>query len=335
MCDPFCGVGGFVLETIVENPHLLAQFEPHYGKLSPKITFRGYDKGTDEHEDARTIILAKANMLVYLSDLLAEYNSPEYLREFAEKGFNEVFQLLRSNLGTFERVDPTEQYDLILTNPPYVTSGSATVRGALEATGLGKSYSAGGRGTEALATQWIIDHLKPGGQAFVIVPDGLLNQDPVLQYIKRECHVRAVAALPSRTFYATPKKTYILVLEKKAHDQDVQTDPVFSFLVSEMGESRDARRVFIEENDLAELELQYGYFNSNRAKFASTSPRVKIIDWADFDALPNWLVDRRWTSEEKVALGVLEEEFEVDAEGLRKLVEEAQQALTGLLEELV
>ena len=69
VCDPFCGVGGFLLETIVNTPHIYEEFEPENGRVKPGITLVGYDKGTDEKDDERTIILAKANMLIYFSEL--------------------------------------------------------------------------------------------------------------------------------------------------------------------------------------------------------------------------------------------------------------------------
>lgn len=335
LCDPFCGVGGFVLEAIVENENLLRQFEPKNQKVSPKIKIRGYDKGSDEKEDERTIILAKANMLVYLSDLLANYHSEEYLREFSDNAFNDVFRLLRSNLGTFGHFEKGELYDLILTNPPYVTSGSASLKLAIEAQGLDSHYTAGGRGTESLAIQWVVSHLKPGGQAFVVVPDGLLNQEAMLAYIKEECYVRCVVALPSRTFYSTPKKTYILGIEKKHSVATEQTDPVFTYLISEIGESRDTRRVPIEANDMSTMEVAFRQFAADRAHFsAKEDPRCKLVPWDAFNKLGNWLVDRQWTREEKVELGVAEEVYEVDAETLRDLVTEARESLDALLEEL-
>lgn len=333
VCDPFCGVGGFILETIAENNHLLQQFRPKNGRVRPQIKFVGYDKGTDEKEDERTIILAKANMLVYLSDLLSEFHSEAYLREFASSAFNAVFSLIRSNLGTYALVSPSEQYDLILTNPPYVTSGSASIKTAIEAAGLGEHYAQGGRGTESLAIQWIIAHLKIGGQAFVIVPDGLLNQEPIIDHIKAECEVLAVVALPSRTFYSTPKKTYILGLQKKERAQD-QTNPVFTYLVSEIGESRDNRRVPIEANDLTAMEQEFRYFRAAPARYVSHDPRCRILAWKDFADLRNWLVDRNWSHEEKVALGIVDEVFEVDAESFRRLVGDAKAALDKLYEEL-
>ena len=333
VCDPFCGVGGFLLEAIAENENLMDQFRPINGRVRSEIVFRGYDKGTDEKDDERTIILAKANMLVYLSDLLSEYHSEAYLKEFAMNAFNQVFHLIRSNLGSYERVDADEKYNLILTNPPYVTSGSASIKNAIEAGGLSNHYSHGGRGTESLAIQWIINHLKSGGEGFVIVPDGLLNQMAILDYIKSECDVLAVVALPSRTFYSTPKKTYILGLRKKQNAK-AQALPVFTYLVSEIGESRDTRRVPIPANDLITMEQEFSYFRASPKNYGSSDARCRIVPWSEFSVLRNWLVDRNWSHEEKVQLGIVEENYEVDAETFRGLVADAKATLEGLYDEL-
>ena len=333
LCDPFCGVGGFLLESIAENKNLLEQFRPKNGVINPEVIIRGYDKGTDEKDDERTIILAKANMLVYLSDLLSDYHAEGYLKEFSDKAFNAVFTLIRSNLGTYGKVNEEEKYDLILTNPPYVTSGSASIKSAIEEAGLSNVYSGGGRGTESLAIQWIITHLKSLGEAFVVVPDGLLNQPAVLEYIKQECEVLCVVVLPSRTFYSTPKKTYIIGIRKK-NEKLEQKAPIFTYLISEIGESRDSRRVPIAQNDLDDMEKQFRFFRASPTEYAADNARLKIVGWEEFAQLRNWLVDRRWSFEEKVALGIIDESFEVDAEAFRGLVREAREALEALQGEL-
>lgn len=333
ICDPFCGVGGFLLEAISENKNLLQQFVPKNGKVKPKITFRGYDKGTDEKDDERTIILAKANMLVYLSDLIAQYRTEAHLKEFSKAGFNSVFQLIRSNLGTYELVDPDEKYDLILTNPPYVTSGSASIKNAIDTAGLADHYPNSGRGTESLAIQWIVSHLKTAGEAYVVVPDGLLNQGAMLDFMKAECEILCLVALPSRTFYSTPKKTYILGLRKT--EPGVQQEaPVFTYLVSEIGESRDARRVPIEENDLIAMQREFKFFSAAPMQYITKDPRCKLVPWVEFKAARYWMVDRSWTHEEKVALGILDEPFEVDSESFKGLVQDAKLALEQLQKEL-
>ena len=188
ICDPFCGVGGFLLELIIENNDLFREFVPNGGHLDPQVELVGYDKGTDEQEDERTIILAKANMLIYFSDLLAERHAPDDLNAFCKYGLNSVFRLLRTNLGTFDRTED-EPYDLILTNPPYVTKGSKSIQDALaKSDRTAQFYDMGLKGTEGLALNWIIKKLRPKGEALVIVPDTVLRRGATLRKIEEYCH---------------------------------------------------------------------------------------------------------------------------------------------------
>jgi hypothetical protein len=51
-------------------------------------------------------------------------------------------------------------------------------------------------------------------------------------------------------------------------------------------------------------------------------------------SLRNWLIDRVWTRDEKVALDIVEENFEVDREAFHDLVQDVRAALDALLVEL-
>lgn len=331
ICDPFCGVGGFLLETIAEVESIYAQFEPRNGKISPTVSLIGFDKGSDEKDDERTIILAKANMMIYFSDLIAKHHSPSDLKQFSEKAFNKVFRLLRSNLGTFAITDQ-EPFDLILTNPPYVTSGVGSIRRAIDDEGLSPYYTCQGRGTEALSIEWIIKNLALKGHAIVVVPDGLLIQKPVLEYIARNCLIQGLISLPSRTFYSTAKKTYILSISKKASAKEHQTQPVFTYLVSEIGESRDSYRFPIKKNDLNEAKILYRQFISSPSEFETASARCKIIPFNDFETSTNWMIDRNWTSEEKQNLGISEAASEISEEDFISIVKNTKMLIDNFLE---
>ena len=328
VCDPFCGVGGFLLELIVGNPHIMAEFEPRDGNVAPAIDIVGYDKGTDELEDERTIILAKANMLIYMSDFLARYQSTEFLRTFTINALNRIFTLLRSNLGTFARIDDAK-YDLILTNPPYVTSGSGSLKQAISDEGLSGYYDASGRGTESLAIQWIVNNLKSAGQAVVIVPDGLLKQDGMLSWIKERCIVEAVVSLPSRTFYATPRATYILCLRRKPPWESRQESAVFLYLASEIGETRDARRFPTpESNDLREMAGLFRQFRGMPNDFVTENTRCIVLPFDEFDSLKNWMVERVWSREARIALRAEEETITVTDGEYRKEVARLREHLS-------
>ena len=215
-----------------------------------------------------------------------------------------MFHLIRSNLGSFDRVHD-DPYDLILTNPPYVTSGSSSLKKVIRSQGLSTYYTAKGRGTELLALEWVIRNLKPAGNALMIVPDGLLNQKAALALLMRDCIVRAIISLPNRTFYSTPKKTYILVFERKRQLGEQQSDPVFTYLVNEIGETRDAKRWPQSQNDLDAAAALFNQFKGSPTTFNADTvqdSRCKVIPFDSLRQYPHWLVDRFWSPDESRSL---------------------------------
>lgn len=313
-------------------PSIYHQFEPHNGKVSPSVTILGFDKGSDEKDDERTIILAKANMLIYFSDLIAKHHSPDTLKEFSKNAFNKVFRLLRSNLGTFELVDEPK-CNLILTNPPYVAPGVGTIRKALDDANLGDYYTVAGRGMEALAIEWIVRNLAPGGQALVIVPDGLVRQKPVLEFLIKNCLIQGIISLPSRTFYSTPKTTYILIFTKKHAHEHTQTDAVFTYLVSEIGESRDSYRFPLDENDLIECTSFFNQFKGSPSGFNSNSARCKVVPFNELSTSHHWMVDRWWTDEEKKQIGIADVANEISEDDFVGLVMDTKLLIDEFLSE--
>jgi type I restriction enzyme M protein len=320
ICDPACGVGKFLLEPIVTK--LEQFFEVKKNKLIPKITIHGFDKGFDKDEQ-KTIILAKANMLIYFSDILKENSG---ITEQFSQLFNDSFTLkTNSILGTLS--EPLEdEYDLILTNPPYVTSGSSNLKDEIKKDGdLVNHYKINAMGVEGLFMEWIIRALKPNGKAFVIVPDGIFNRQNdknLRQFLIDECYIDGIISLPIKTFFTTPKKTYIFCVTKKADKKAVQTDPVFTYLVSEIGESRDIYRFDILQDDLSEAVTLYSFFKGNKSSFAkiNTDKRCKVQPFEKFKPENHWSVDRWWSKEEQIELGILEEDKVVSLTNLSEMI---------------
>ncbi len=336
ICDPACGVGKFLLEPVIKK---LDQFyEIKNGKLISKITLHGFDKGFDKDEQ-KTIILAKANMLIYFSDLIKE--NPNITKQFS-KLFNESFELkTNSILGTLSNATENE-YDLILTNPPYVTSGSSNLKAEVKKDGeLQKYYKINGMGVEGLFMEWIIRALKPNGKAFIVVPDGIFNRQndkSLRQFIIDECFIDGIISLPLNTFFTTNKKTYILSLTKKANKKQKQKTPVFSYLVSEIGESRDIYRFDIEQNDLSEAVTLYSFFKGNKENFSkiNTDKRCKLFDFKDFEDNidKSWIIDKWWSEDEKIELGIIEKIEKINVLDFSTFVEDMSIALNGFQLEL-
>ena len=349
VCDPACGVGKFLLELILHD--LQHWFKIDNGKLIPQITLRGFDKGFDKDEQ-KTIILAKANMLIYMSAMMREH--PGFTKQFSNL-FNETF-LLQTNsiLGTL--ANPIEnEYDLILTNPPYVMSGSSNLKDEIgkktpdeiaqkKKSILEQYYAISAMGVEGLFMEWIIRALKPGGKAFIVVPDGVMNRanDKRLRdFILEECNINAIISLPLNTFFTTNKKTYIMALTKKIPIKkngviikERQAKYVFTYLCSEIGETRDVYRFDIAQNDLDVAVTLYNAFKGIQGPLPFTDKRCKIVCIDEFYNGSHWSVERWWTREEKIELGIEDEIDLVSIEDFISIIDDTAATLTEFTEPL-
>lgn len=336
ICDPACGVGKFLLEPIKDKVERFYKIEKD--EIKPTISIHGFDKGFDKDEQ-KTIILAKANMLIYLSDLIKENVG---ITDKFSKLFNQSFTLkTNSILGTLS--EPIEEeYDLILTNPPYVTSGSSNLKEEIRKDGeLSNYYKINALGVEGLFMEWIIKSLKPNGKAYVVIPDGVLNRlndKNLRQYIINECFIDGIISLPLNTFFTTNKKTYIFCLTKKSDKKQIQTDPIFTYLVSEIGETRDVYRFDIDQNDLNEAVILYSFFRGNKRAFAERNPddRCKIVpfDFFESNVEKNWVIDKLWTEEEKILLGIAERNQSVSLYEFSSIIEDATNTIKELQDEV-
>ena len=310
-------------------------------KLIPRVTLSGFDKGFDKDEQ-KTIILAKANMLIYMSGLIKEH--PDMTQQFAHL-FNDTF-LLQTNsiLGTLAR-PVYDKYDLILTNPPYVMSGSSNLKEEISKQAELKNYfRISAMGIEGLFMEWIVRSLKPGGKAFVVVPDGIMNRSNdkrLRDFILGECFVDAVISLPLNTFFTTNKKTYILALTKKQNiriggieTKPRQMTPVFTYICSEIGETRDVNRFDIDQNDLENAADLFNMFKGSKARFSTEDKRCKIANIEDFYSGSHWSVDRWWTHEEKIALGMEDGKTSVSLSAFRVILSDVVDTLSEFDEPL-
>ncbi len=334
ICDPACGVGKFLLEPLITK--LDEYYTIKKDQVKPKITIHGFDKGFDKDEQ-KTIILAKANMLIYFSDLIKD--NPGQTKDFANL-FNDSFTLkTNSILGTLS--DPVKgEYDLIFTNPPYVTSGSGNLKDEIKKDGdLVNYYKINATGVEGLFMEWIIRALKPGGKCFVVIPDGILsNKNKNLKkFILDECYIDGIISLPLKTFFTTQKKTYILILTKKTDKTRKQTEPVFTYLVSEIGETRDIYRFDIDQNDLQEAVALYSFFKGNKRGFAKivSDERCKIQHIEKFNSEIDWSVDGWWSDEEKIQLGILEKENSIQIDEFPSLLETVANNILAYKEDIL
>lgn len=321
VADPASGVGGFLLEPLMnKRPH---DFRT---RSSKGLKYVGWDR------DDKTIILAKANMLVHLSEALEQ--DPTGAMRFLSPALNATFSTSKSLTGSLERT-PRDKFDLVMTNPPYVVRGSGRQREFLQQ--HAEYYSVRGTGIENLFVQLVINGLKPGCRALVIVPDGLLlrhSEEELRKHILTTCFLEAIISLPVDTFYSTPKKTYILVVRKKQSRNDKQRFPVFTYLVGSIGETLDAKRFTIAENDLPRMAALFRLFQGNPSEFATDDPRCKLFPLDRFNPGDHWLVNKWWPLQERERLGDVDAENFVDPGELSALIRDVKNEMEQQAETL-
>ncbi len=335
--------GKFILEAVSRDLDRFYKVED--GKLKRYVTIEGFDKGFTK-ENERTIILAKANMMIYFSDLIK--NHSDVSAQFSEL-FNDTFHLRTSVLGTLDYIpEEDKKYDLILSNPPYVGSTDVFKR-EIESNGeLKKYYTKKGTGLEGLFVEWIIRSLNGNGQAFIIVPEGFmyrLQDKDLREFMVEECIINGIISLPLNTFFSTNKKTYILCLTKRdKENKKKQSTPIFTYLCSSIGESLDINRFETpDENDLADAAYEYHSFSGNPNLYVQRikegkiiNPRLKIldIDWFLKNIKSNWVIDNNWSDDEKIKLGIKEEEKTMNASDLSDFIDIVIEDLNSYKEEL-
>lgn len=108
-----------------------------------------------------------------------------------------------------------------------------------------------------------------------------------------------------------------------------QTTPAFTYLCSEIGETRDVYRFDINQNDLEAASDLFNMFKGAKTKFRTDDKRCKIASIDEFYTGSHWSVDRWWTREEKIQLGV---EDSVDSVTLEDYISMVGDAASALLE---
>ncbi|QLB41131.1 N-6 DNA methylase [Mannheimia pernigra] len=273
ICDPSCGVGGFIQEAIIKRD-VDNEFYRTDDDFNSHLIYSGYDLDKD------TIILAKASMTVLLSSYINKYrNDVNIISSYINNIFNSVHNSPIGSLSITEN-----KYDLILSNPPYVRKGLSLYNKFIKNNSeLEKFYDVSSYSKEGLFVINIIKLLKSGGRAFIILPDGFFHTKSdrgIRNFLLNECILNAIISLPEKTFYTTNKKTYILSVTKKKKGV-TQDKKVFNYIVNDVGETLDSARSKTSMNDLNTLIKEYKDYvhNEEYNNFHNNSIFLKDIDY--------------------------------------------------------
>jgi type I restriction-modification system DNA methylase subunit len=304
VCDPACGVGGFITESLLEldDKGVSNYSETAEGTITVQRKFVGLER------DENIVTLAKSNFLLHTIEFFSSLS--DVGRKNYSKLLSDVFIHCHEEPELGSLFHPArEKFELVMANPPYVVSGTKdTSKKIRDNKQLSLFYDGGGSGLESRFVNWIINSLLPGGRAFIILPKSMLarTEDKLKELILKKCTLDALIYLPSQCFYTTPVETYILAVTKK-HDPNIkQTEPIFAYLVREIGETRDTSRE-PTDNDLPDMVKQFKIFMVDRNTFTPASATAKLVPVKQLNAKARWDIDYLWTTKEREELGVADQ----------------------------
>ena len=248
VCDPAGGTAGFllasyrqVLASNTSDAYLTTdRFGITHGTRGDKITNEDHWKFLQNDSffgfdfDTTMVRIGVMNLMVH------GLNNPRFkYQDTMSKSFNEF-----------------NKYDIVLANPPF--------KGSIDKGDIWEQSTLSTTKTELLFIDRIIQLLKPGGRAAVIVPDGVLfgsskAHKAVRQLMIEECGLKAMVSLPSGVFkpYAGVS-TGILFFTKGD-----TTDKVWFYDMQADGLSLDDKRDEVEECDIPDVLEKWANLDPN------------------------------------------------------------------------
>ena len=190
--DPACGTGGFLTGAF---EHMKKQVKKPNELKTLKNSIRGVEKKPLPH------VLCATNMMVHgievPSNILNDNTLARPLRDYG----------------------PKDQVDVIVTNPPF---------GGVEEDGIENNFPAEFRTRETadLFLVLVMELLKDGGRAAIVLPDGTLFGEGIKTRIKKkmleECNLHTIVRLPKSVFAPyTSISTNVLFLTKGEPTKDI------------------------------------------------------------------------------------------------------------------
>ena len=190
ICDPASGTGGFLVcafEWLMEKSK--GQIERKDLKRIMADTYYG------------TELVARPRRLALMNLYLHGIHANIYLGD-------SIYEPLRR-----------EQYDCILTNPPFGTKGAnqAPTRDDFTISTSNKQLN---------FIQHVVNALKPGGRAAMVLPDNCLFEDKageVLEILMQDCNLHTILRLPRGTFtpYSQGVKANVIFFQKGVATENV------------------------------------------------------------------------------------------------------------------
>ncbi|MCQ2485210.1 MAG: N-6 DNA methylase [Clostridia bacterium] len=263
--DSSCGSGGFLLYAL---DYMRKQASEYYEKDSIEYYNYWHDfasknlYGIEINDEIARV--AKMNMIVH---------DDGHTNVISFDALDSIEKMYDHNHG-FKK----NNFDLILTNPPFGSTISKSEKPYLSGYELGKTKDKKGKekdrprqSSEVLFIERIWEFLKPGkGKAAIVLPDGILTNSSsqyVRDFILEKFQLLAVVSLPQCAFAhfgAGVKASIIFVRKRKTNEKPDENEAIFMAAPELIGYDATGRKT---ETQLDEIITKFEEFQKDATPF--------------------------------------------------------------------
>lgn len=265
--DPACGSGGFLLYAL---DFMRKNADLYYDKNAEESQHRNYWHdfaakhlyGIEINDEIARV--AKMNMIVH---------DDGHTNVISFDALDSIEKMYDHNHG-FKK----NNFDLILTNPPFGSTINKSEKPYLSGYELGKTKDKKGKqkdrprqSSEVLFIERIWEFLKPGtGKAAIVLPDGILTNSSsqyVRDFILEKFQLLAVVSLPQCAFAhfgAGVKASIIFVRKRKVNEKPDENEPIFMAAPELIGYDATGRKT---ETQLDEIVAKFEEFQKDATPF--------------------------------------------------------------------
>ena len=136
----------------------------------------------------------------------------------------------------------------------------------------------------------------------------------------------------------------MLTLRKKRDVSEVQMYPVFCYICKSIGETLDVNRFDTpEDNDFRDAVNKYNVYRKLTDKCQIDEPfkgwfeediKLKLIDVSELIPKDSWIIEKKWSQEEKIKMGLVKENNTVSVEELQEFISEIAEQMNEYKEVL-
>jgi len=279
ICDPACGTGGFLLaayESIARSGLL----DPDQKRHLRYEALRGWEIVDN------TARLCVMNLLLHgIGD--EQHSSPIVVDDAL-------------------KADPSERFEMVLTNPPFGRKSSMTFVseegevGREELVVVRDDFWASTSNKQLNFVQHVKTLLAIGGRAAVVVPDNVLFEGGAGETVRRkllaECDVHTLLRLPTGVFYAQGVKANVLFFDRKPASETPWTRELWVY------DLRTNQHFTLKQNPLRYEHLQdfIAAFSAQDKGARGESERYRRFTYDELLARDKVSLDLVWLRDESL-----------------------------------